>query len=83
VEISIDGAGRGHAAFGRRPEAAAYLLDFLASQITSAPSNQHSVLIIHSGFSFHHFGAVERAQALKKSLTGGRATAENAGRRKG
>jgi hypothetical protein len=54
VEISVDGAGRSHAAFGRRPEAAAYLLDFLTSQITSAPANQHSVLIVHGVFSFHH-----------------------------
>jgi hypothetical protein len=53
VEISVDGAGRSHAAFGRRPKAAAYLLDFLASQITSAPASQHSVLVIHGVFSFH------------------------------
>jgi len=39
VEISINGAGRSHAAFGRRPEAAAYLLDFLFRQVTSAPAN--------------------------------------------
>jgi hypothetical protein len=55
VEISIDFAGRSHAAFGRRPEAAAYLLDFLTGQITSAPASQHSVLIIHSVFSFRHW----------------------------
>ena len=55
VEISVNGAGRSHAAFGRRPEAAAYLLDFLTSQIASAPASQHSVLIIHGGFSFHHW----------------------------
>jgi hypothetical protein len=47
VEISIDGAGCGHATFGRRPEPAAYLLDFLLSHVTSAPANQYSVLIIH------------------------------------
>jgi hypothetical protein len=53
VEIPIDFAGRSHAAFGRRPEAAAYPLDFLTRQITSAPAGQHSVLITHGVFSFH------------------------------
>jgi len=52
VRISIEVAGGSHGAFGRRPEAAAYLLDFLAGQITSAPANQHSVLIIHVCSSF-------------------------------
>lgn len=65
VEISIDFAGRGHAAFGRRPEAAAYLLDFLPGQITSAFSSQHSVLIIH-GVSPFIIGSVERARDRQK-----------------
>jgi len=62
VEISIDFAGRSHGAFGRRLEAAAYLLDFLARQITSAPAGQHSVLVIHA-FSPFIIGSGERDQA--------------------
>jgi hypothetical protein len=54
VEISVDGAGRSQGAFGRRPEPAAYLLDFLLSQVTSAAANQHPVLVIHA-FSFRHW----------------------------
>jgi len=73
VEISIDCAGRSHAAFGRRSEAAAYLLDFLAGQITSAPAGQHSVLIIHA-FSPFIIGSGERALARqKRSLHAGSA----------
>jgi hypothetical protein len=48
VEISIDCAGRSHAAFGRCAEAAAYLLDLLLSHVTSAPAKQYSVLVIHT-----------------------------------
>jgi len=69
VEISIDGAGCSHAAFGRRPEAATYLLDFLASQITSAPASQYSVLVIHVLSPFV-VAPVERAQSLQESLFG-------------
>jgi hypothetical protein len=58
VEVSIDCAGRSHAAFGRRLEAAAYLLDFLSGQITSASANQYSVLIIHA-FSPFIIGSVD------------------------
>ena len=47
VEIAVKGAGYSQAAFGRRPESAAYLVDFLLVQVTSAPASQHSVLIIH------------------------------------
>ena len=47
VEIAVKGAGCSKAAFGRRPEPAAYLVDFLLVQVTSAPASQHSVLIIH------------------------------------
>jgi len=65
VEISIDFAGRSHAAFGRRLEATAYLLDFLARQITSASANQHSVLVIH-GVSPFIIGSVERARVRQK-----------------
>jgi hypothetical protein len=39
VEISINGAGWSHAAFGRRPESAGHLFDFLLRQVTSAPAN--------------------------------------------
>ena len=39
VEISIDGAGCSQAAFGRRPEAAAYLLYFMFRQVTSASAS--------------------------------------------
>jgi hypothetical protein len=67
VEISIDFAGRSHTAFGRRLEAAAYLLDFLASQITSASANQYSVLIIHALSPFI-IGSGERAQARQKEV---------------
>jgi hypothetical protein len=48
VEISIDFAGRSHTAFGRSPETATYLLDFLLAQITSTSANQYSVLVIHT-----------------------------------
>jgi hypothetical protein len=82
VEISIDFAGRSHAAFGCRPEAAAHLLDFLASQITSASASQHSVLIIHV-FSPFIIGPVEQAHLFKRNFTGGRATDENADRCRG
>jgi hypothetical protein len=58
VEISIDFAGRCYAAFGCRLEAAAYLLDFLSGQITSASANQYSVLIIHA-FSPFIIGSVD------------------------
>jgi hypothetical protein len=47
VEIAVDSAGGSHAAFGCRPEPAAYLLDFLFSHVTSASAYQYSVLIIH------------------------------------
>jgi len=39
VEISVNCAGCGHAAFGRRSEPAAYLFDFLFGQVTSAPAH--------------------------------------------
>jgi hypothetical protein len=39
VEISVKGAGCSQGAFGRSPEPAAYLLDFLLIQVTSAPAN--------------------------------------------
>jgi hypothetical protein len=39
VEISVEGAGCSQGAFGRRPEPAAYLLDFLPRQLTSALAN--------------------------------------------
>jgi hypothetical protein len=39
VEISVEGGGRSQGAFGRRPEPAAYLLDFLSSQFTSTFAN--------------------------------------------
>jgi hypothetical protein len=55
VEIAVKGTGCSQAAFGRRPEPAAYLVDFLLVQVTSAPASQHSVLIIHGVFSFHHW----------------------------
>jgi hypothetical protein len=55
VEISVEGAGGSQGAFGRRPEPAAYLLDFLLSQVTSAFANQYSVLVIHAFFSFRHW----------------------------
>jgi hypothetical protein len=67
VEISIDGAGCSHAAFGRRPEPAAYLLDFLLSHVTSAPANQYSVLIIHA-YSPFVVGPVERARVRQKKF---------------
>jgi len=61
VEISIKGAGRSQGAFGRRPETAAYLLDFLLIQVTSTPAGQYSVLIIHV-FLLGLLGSVERAR---------------------
>jgi hypothetical protein len=64
VEISIDFAGRSHAAFGRRLEAAAYLLDFLSGQITSASANQYSVLIIHA-FSPFIIGSVDGPKLVR------------------
>ena len=70
MEISIDFAGRGHAAFGRRPEAAAYLLDFLTGQITSAFSSQHSVLIIHGVSPFIIGGPLNGPGSSKRSLPG-------------
>jgi len=39
VEISVNFAGRGHAAFGRRPETAAYLFHFLFRQVASASAH--------------------------------------------
>jgi len=41
-------------ACGQRPEPAAYLLDFLLVQFTSALANQYSVVFIHAFFSFRH-----------------------------
>jgi hypothetical protein len=68
VEISIDGAGCCHAAFCRRPEPAAYLLDFLLSHVTGAPANQYSVLVIHV-FSPFVIGSVERARVRQKKFS--------------
>jgi len=67
VEISIDCAGSSHAAFGRCPEAAAYLLDLLLSHVTSAPAGQHSILVIHA-FSPFIIGSGERALARQKEV---------------
>jgi hypothetical protein len=39
VEITVEGAGCSQAAFGCRPEPAAYLIDFLLIQVTSAPAS--------------------------------------------
>jgi hypothetical protein len=64
VEISIDFAGRCYAAFGCRLEAAAYLLDFLSGQITSASANQYSVLIIHA-FSPFIIGSVDGPKLVR------------------
>jgi hypothetical protein len=67
VEISVNCAGCGHAAFGRRSEPAAYLFDFLFGQVTSAPAHQYSVLVIH-GYSPFIFGSVARAQNASKEV---------------
>jgi hypothetical protein len=67
VEISVNCAGCGHAAFGRRSEPAAYLLHFLFGQVTSAPAHQYSVLVIH-GYSPFIFGSVARAQNASKEV---------------
>ena len=37
--ISVEGAGGSHAAFGRGPQSAGYLHDFVLVQVTSAPAS--------------------------------------------
>jgi hypothetical protein len=65
VQISIDGAGCSQAAFCRRPESAAYLLDFIFGQVTGASTNQYSVLVIHFISPFV-IGPIVWAMALQK-----------------
>jgi hypothetical protein len=70
VEISVDGAGWSHAAFGRRPEPAAYLLDFLLIQFTRALADQYSALLIHTFSPFDILGPLSAAQSCSKSFFG-------------
>jgi hypothetical protein len=66
--ISVKSAGSSQGACGQRPQPTGDHRDFLIVQVASAPAEQYSVLIIHA-FSFHHFGSVERAQALQKEVS--------------
>jgi hypothetical protein len=52
--FAVEDAYCNQGACGQRPEPAAYLLDFLLIQFTSALANQYSVLAIHT-FSFRHW----------------------------
>jgi hypothetical protein len=46
--FAVEYAYRNKGACGQRPETAAYLLNFLFIQVTSALANQYSVLVIHA-----------------------------------
>ena len=68
VEVSVDSAGCSHAAFGRGPEPAAYLLDFLLIQFTSTLANQYSALVIHTFFSFRSLGPLSGPQTRQEGF---------------
>ena len=67
--FSVEDAYCNQGACGQRSEAAAYLLDFLLIQVTSALTNQYSVLVVHACSPFA-IGSVERAQARQEGLFG-------------
>lgn len=67
--FSVKDAYCDQGACGQRSEAAPYLLDFLLIQVTSAQTNQYSVLVVHA-CSLFAIGSVERAQARQESLFG-------------
>jgi hypothetical protein len=56
--FSVEDAYCNQGACGQRSEAAAYLLDFLLIQVTSALTNQYSVLVVHACSPFA-IGSVE------------------------
>jgi hypothetical protein len=62
--ISIESAGGSQGACGQSPQSTGYHRDFLLIQITSAPPNQYSVLVIH--FFLSLIGSVERAQTRQE-----------------
>jgi hypothetical protein len=68
--ISIESAGGSQGACGQSPESTGYHRDFLLIQITSAPPNQYSVLVIHF-FPFIKLGPLSGPKLVKKSLHNG------------
>ncbi len=80
VFVRANRTGNGANGVGRQSPADAF--DFFRTQFTSTLANQDSVLVIHA-FLLSSFRSVERPYLFKRNFIGGRATDENAGRRRG